>query len=106
MAAARLTTEVIAESLERVARGEPPIITGTGAEIFDAWNEKFVAKTGELSPSQVINGLEDSFWRFHLAFESFPEEKFDKPAMDRINFEISHYEEHTDEIEEWRKSQQ
>jgi hypothetical protein len=93
------------ESLERVARGDSPVKIGPGVEIFDAWNEKFVAKKRPCSPFEVVNDLLVSFQKFHVALEASPEEKFDQCAIERINFEISHYEEHTKQIGEWRKGQ-
>ena len=98
--------EVISESLEHVARGEPPVKVGSGDEIFDAWNEKFVADRQDLSPHQVVNELEESFRRFRTAFQSFPEEKYDERLAERINFEISHYQEHTHQLKEWRETLQ
>lgn len=97
--------EVMGESLERVARGDSPVRIGSGVEIFDAWNEKFVAKKRPCSPSEGVNDLLVSFQKFHEALEASPEKKFDQRAIERINFEISHYEEHTKQIGEWRKGQ-
>lgn len=96
--------EVISESLERVARGEPPIRVGSGDEVFNAWNEKFVADRQHFSPHQVIEELEESFRRFRAAFQSFPEQKYDERLAERIEFEISHYQEHTHQLREWRKT--
>ena len=53
--------EVMGESLERVARGESPVRIGSGVEIFDAWNEKFVATKRPSSPSEVVNDMLVSF---------------------------------------------
>ena len=53
--------EGMCESLERVARGESPVRIGSGVEIFDAWNEKFVAKKRPCSPSEVVNDMLVSF---------------------------------------------
>ncbi|MCD5400648.1 MAG: hypothetical protein LR120_13015 [Dehalococcoidia bacterium] len=92
-------------SLERVARGEPPVRFGSGAKIFDAWNEKFVAKKRLCSPSEVVKPLLVSFQKFHETLEAFPEEKFDQRALERIILEIGHYEEHTKQIGAWRKGQ-
>ena len=92
-------------SLEHVARGEPQARFGSGVKIFDAWNKKFVAKKRLCSPSEVVKPLLVSFQKFHETLEAFPEEKFDQRALERINFEISHYEEHTKQIGEWRKGQ-
>ena len=91
--------------LERVARGEPPVRFGSGAKIFDAWNEKFVAKKRLCPPSEVANDLLVSFQNFHETLEAFPEEKFDQRALERIILEIGHYEEHTKQIGAWRKGQ-
>ncbi|PCH88860.1 MAG: hypothetical protein COB86_07470 [Dehalococcoidia bacterium] len=53
--------EGMCESLERVARGESPVRIGSGVEIFDAWNEKFVATKRPSSPSEVVNDMLVSF---------------------------------------------
>ena len=55
----------MSESLERVARGEPSVRFGSGVKIFDAWNEKFVAKKRLCSPSEVVNDLLVSLQKFH-----------------------------------------
>ncbi len=94
-------------ALERIGRGERPTPEGVDYSDGDSWNAKFAGAKKTASPQEVMAELEDSFRSYRAAAGALPEERFEQGrAVDRIvhTSGINHYNEHGEQIREWRKT--
>ncbi len=95
-------------ALDRMARGEKPILEGKNYEDVDAWNSKFAEARKSASASDVLKELDASHAYFMAQAGKVPEERFvpGKTAYRIVDLNSAHhYKEHGDQIRAWRASQ-
>jgi hypothetical protein len=93
--------------LERIGRGERPTPEGVDYSDGDAWNAKFAGAKRSASPGDIRAELDDSFRFYRAAAAALPEDRWEPGrTVDRIvhTSGINHYNEHGEQIREWRKS--
>jgi hypothetical protein len=94
-------------ALDRLARGERPILAGVSYDDVDAWNEKLAAAMRGLARADLLAALDDSHAAFLRAAATIPEERFQagRTAYKLVDLNSAHhYREHADEIGAWRRS--
>jgi hypothetical protein len=92
--------------LERMARGERPVPESADYTDDDAWNARFAAKWRAASAGEVLADLNASKEAYVAAASRLPGERFGEGrTAHRLVQEgcINHYQEHGNEIKEWRK---
>jgi hypothetical protein len=92
--------------LERMARGERPVPESADYTDDDAWNARFAAKWRAASAGEVLAELKASEEAYLAAALRLPGERFEEGrTAHRLVQEgcINHYQEHGNEIKEWRK---
>ncbi|MCH8814907.1 MAG: ClbS/DfsB family four-helix bundle protein [Chloroflexi bacterium] len=92
--------------LQRISRGEKPVLEGVTYDDTDAWNARFAETWQAASPAAVLEELIASKGSFVKAAQMVPEERFEEGrAAHRILLGSGpdHYREHTPRILEWRK---
>jgi hypothetical protein len=93
-------------ALERIARGERPILEETDYSNLDQWNAGFAEGAGDRPPADVLAELKASKSAFEAAARALPDEKFEEGrAAHRILHlvGIDHYAIHEPEIRQWRR---
>lgn len=94
-------------ALERLARGERPLLPGVSYEDVDAWNAKFTAARQGTSSADVLRELDESHQYFMHAAAAVPAERYqpDKSAYKIVDLNSAHhYKHHGDQIRTWRAS--
>jgi hypothetical protein len=94
-------------ALDRLARGDRPILAGVSDDDVDAWNEKLAAAMRGLARADLLAALDDSHAAFLRAAATIPEERFQagRTAYKLVDLNSAHhYREHADEIGAWRRS--
>ncbi|MBI4199743.1 MAG: DinB family protein [Chloroflexi bacterium] len=94
-----------APMLERLGRGERANPEGVNYDDADAWNARFVAEAGPLSPAEALRLLEQCHVDFKRAAQSVPEERFveGRTAHRIVTVNgINHLREHAGDILKWR----
>ncbi len=89
------------EALQRMARGERPLLEGTDYNNVDAWNAKFVEVRGKQSFAEALAAFENGHAAFRKAAEAIPEERFGEgKTINRLIFGVclEHYPEHAAQI--------
>jgi len=97
----------MAPALERITRGERPVLPGVSYDDVDRWNAKFAASVRTTPVADVLLELDESHESFMHAAASVPDERFQPGrAAYRIVEQTSahHYKEHGDQIRAWRES--
>lgn len=97
--------------LERLARGERPAPEGVDYSDPNAWNAKFALEFAPISGSTVLAIWRQVHMNFLRAAKALPDDRFGekdgKPKTANRMLADSgyqHYQEHTAQILEWRKS--
>ena len=97
--------------LERMARGERPTPEGVDYSDPNAWNAKFALEFAPISGSTVLAIWRQVHMNFLRAAKALPDDRFGekdgKPKTANRMLADSgyqHYQEHTAQILEWRKS--
>ena len=97
--------------LERLARGERPAPEGVDYSDPNAWNAKFALEFAPISGSTVLAIWRQVHMNFLRAAKALPDDRFGekdgKPkTANRMLADngYQHYQEHTAQILEWRKS--
>jgi len=91
--------------LERLARGEKPLVEGVSYDDVDAWNARFVTVRQGLPAAAVVRELEASHRDFLAAATNVPDERFapGKTATRIVDLNgPHHYRDHAAQIREWR----
>lgn len=94
-------------ALERIARGERPLLEGTSYDDVDAWNAKFAAARRDTSVADVLLEFDKSHEYFMHVAANVPDERFQpgKTAWKIVDLNSAHhYREHGDQIRAWRAS--
>jgi len=95
-------------ALERMARGERPMLEGKNYEKdVDGWNEKFAAAKRDTPVADVLLELDTSHEYFMHAAAQVPDDRFveGKTAWKIVDLNsAAHYREHADQIRAWRLS--
>lgn len=97
----------IGPALERLARGEKPVLEGVSYEDADAWNEKFVAASRGTPIADVLLEFDRSHADFLKAADQVPEARYDpsRTAYKLVDLNSAHhYTEHGDQVRAWRSS--
>jgi hypothetical protein len=97
----------IGPALERLARGEKPVPEGVSYQDPDPWNARFAAAKTAASTAEVLAELDASHAYFMQAARAVDEARFvpEKTAYKLVDLNSRHhYQEHTADIEGWRKS--
>ncbi len=94
--------------LERIARGEKPVLEGVSYDDADPWNEKFVKAYAGKSVAEMLREVDASYDALIATAQTVPEKRFAPGrsaarTMDGVG--PHHWREHGDQIREWRKSQ-
>jgi hypothetical protein len=92
-------------ALERMARGEKPILDGVSYEDVNAWNARFAAAKRDTPVAEVLKELDSSHEYFLAQAAKVPEERFDpgRTAYRIVDLNSAHhYKEHGDQIRAWR----
>jgi len=95
----------LAPALERMARGERPILEGKRYEDVDAWNARFTAAARGTEVADLLLQLDGSHEAFMRAASGVPEERFEagKTAYRIVDQNTAHhYREHAEQIRAWR----
>ncbi len=97
--------------LQRMARGERPVPEGVDYSDPDAWNAKFALQFAPISGSTVLATWKQAHMNFVRAADALPDDRFgEKDGKPKTANRIladnghKHYQEHTAQILEWRKS--
>lgn len=94
-------------ALARMRRGERPIAEGVSYEDVDAWNARFADARKAASTADILEELDASHAAFMQAAAGVPDERYvpGKTAHKIVDLNSRHhYQEHRQQIEEWRKS--
>ena len=98
-------------ALQRMAQGERPMPEGVDYSDADAWNAKFALEFAPISGSTVLAIWRQVHMNFLRAAKALPDDRFGekdgKPKTANRMLADSgyqHYQEHTAQILEWRKS--
>lgn len=92
-------------ALERLARGERPILAGVRYDDVDAWNAKFATERGPAAVRDVLRELEGTHEAFLRAAAGVPDGRFQpgRTAYTMVDLNSAHhYKEHGDQIRAWR----
>ena len=95
----------LAPALERMARGERPILEGKHYEDVDPWNARFTATARGTEVADLLLQLDGSHEAFMRAASGVPEERFEagKTAYRIVDQNTAHhYREHAEQIRAWR----
>lgn len=98
----------IGPALERLWRGEKPIADGVSYEDVDGWNARFAEAKRAWPTPAIMKELEASHGYFMKAAAGVPEERYvpGKTAYKLVDLNSRHhYQEHRQQIEDWRKGQ-
>lgn len=94
-------------ALERMARGERPVLEGVRYDDVDAWNARFAAAARDAKVADVLLEFDKSHEYFmHLA-ATVPAERYQpgKTAHKIVDLNSAHhYQEHGGQIRAWRTS--
>jgi hypothetical protein len=94
-------------ALERLARGERPILEGVSYDDVDAWNAKFAAAMRDEEVTDVLLAFDKSHEAFLHAAANVPEARFQagRSAYKIVDLNSAHhYKEHGDQIRAWHAS--
>jgi hypothetical protein len=94
-------------ALQRIARGERPVLPGVSYDDVDAWNEKFAATKRHTPVADVLLEFDRSHEDFMHAAAQVPDERFveGKTAWKIVDGNSAHhYREHAEQIRAWRAS--
>ncbi len=94
-------------ALERIARGERPVLEGVSYDDVDGWNAQFAAAVRDMEIADVLLELDKTQEAFMHAAAAVPEDRFQPgKAAYRIVDQTSahHFREHGDQILTWRAS--
>ena len=94
-------------ALERLARGEKPIVEGVSYDDVDAWNARFVAAAKDRPLAEILLELDRSHEYFMHAAAAVPAERVRPGSTAHRMIEActaGHYREHGEQIRAWRKA--
>ena len=94
-------------ALARMQRGERPIAEGVSYDDVDAWNARFADARKATPTADILEELDASHAAFMQAAAGVPDERYvpGKTAHKIVDLNSRHhYQEHRQQIEEWRKS--
>jgi Protein of unknown function (DUF1706) len=97
----------LSPALGRLQKGERPIPEGVSYEDVDAWNSRFADAKKGAATADILKELDASHGAFMQAAGGVPEERYvpGKTAYKIVDLNSRHhYQEHRQQIEEWRKS--
>ncbi len=92
-------------ALERMSRGERPLVEGAHYDDVDGWNARFVAERAGASVAERLLELDRSHEYFMRVASAVPAERFQpgKTAWKIVDLNSAHhYKEHGDQIRAWR----
>jgi len=98
--------DVIAQGLERMARGEPMSPPGVDLSDVDGMNARFADAAHGASVAAVRKNLEAAVARLIAAAKALPEERFaeGKTALRVLRTMAEHPQEHIPQIQAWKRS--
>jgi hypothetical protein len=98
--------DIIAQGLERMARGEPMSPPGVDLSDVDGMNARFAEAVRALDVAAVRRNLDAAVARLIAAARALPEDRFaeGKTALRVLRTMAEHPQEHIPQIQEWKRS--